>query len=41
MFEEIAAEGALAKAEPEEVDAIAGLLKSTMTMPDSLSDAGR
>ena len=43
LFEEIA-EGTLEKADPEEVDAITGLLKSTMTMPqsNSLSDvAGR
>ena len=39
LFEEIG-EGTLEKAEPEEVDAITGLLKATMTMPqsNSLSD---
>ena len=39
LFEDIA-EGTLEKADPEEVDAITGLLKSSMTMPhsNSLSD---
>ena len=36
LFEEIA-EGTLEAADPEEVDAITGLLKSTMTMPESSS----